>query len=49
MKRINLVLDEALLKEATHSLGVKTYFAAVNLALAEILRVKKIEALPDFF
>jgi hypothetical protein len=30
-------------------LGVKTYSAAVNLALDEILRVRKIQALPHFF
>ena len=39
MRRTNLVLDEALLEEATRVLGVKTYSAAVNLALAEALRV----------
>jgi Arc/MetJ family transcription regulator len=49
MKRTNLVLDEKLLHEATRALGVKTYSAAVNLALAEALRVKKVLALPGFF
>jgi Arc/MetJ family transcription regulator len=49
MKRTNLVLDEQLLKEVTQVLGVKTYSAAVNLALAETLRIKRIERLPDFF
>ena len=49
MKRTNLVLDEELLKQVTHALGVKTYSAAVNLSLAEILRVRKIQALPEFF
>jgi len=49
MKRTNLVLDEELLKQVTHALGVKTYSAAVNLSLAEILRVRKVQALPEFF
>jgi Arc/MetJ family transcription regulator len=49
MKRTNLVLDENLLDEATRVLGVKTYSAAVNLALAETLRVKKVLEIPSFF
>lgn len=49
MKRTNLVLDEQLLKEVTHALGAKTYSAAVNQALQETLRIKKLQALPDFF
>ncbi|HEX7362850.1 MAG TPA: type II toxin-antitoxin system VapB family antitoxin [Bryobacteraceae bacterium] len=49
MKRTNLVLDDKLLDEATRTLGVKTYSAAVNLALAEVLRIRKIQKLPEFF
>jgi len=49
MKRTNLVLDGDLLDEAIRVLGVKTYSAAVNLALAETLRVRKIQSLPRFF
>ena len=49
MRRTNLVLDENLLDEATRVLGVKTYSAAVNLALAETLRVKKVMELSSFF
>ena len=49
MKRTNLVLDGELLDQATRALGVKTYSAAVNLALAEILRIQKIKGLPHFF
>jgi Arc/MetJ family transcription regulator len=49
MKRTNLVLDGDLLEEATRVLGVKTYSAAVNLALGEVLRIKKIQSLPGFF
>ena len=30
-------------------LGVKTYSAAVNLALKEVVRVRKIQGLPQFF
>lgn len=49
MKRTNLVLNEELLEEATRALGAKTYSAAVNTALAELLRVRKILSLPAFF
>jgi Arc/MetJ family transcription regulator len=49
MKRTNLVLDPELLDQVTRLLGVKTYSAAVNLALAEILRLRKIQSLPQFF
>jgi len=49
MKRTNLVLDADLLEQATRVLGVKTYSAAVNLALAEVLRIRKIQSLPQFF
>ncbi len=49
MKRTNLVLDPELLDQATHLLGVKTYSAAVNLALAEVMRFRKIQDLPRFF
>jgi Arc/MetJ family transcription regulator len=49
MKRTNLVLDAALLDEATRVLGLKTYSATVNHALAEALRVRKIQGLRTFF
>ena len=49
MRRTNLVLDEQLLEQATHVLGSKTYSAAVNTALAEIIRLKKIHDIPRFF
>ena len=49
MKRTNLVLDADLLEEATRVLGLKTYSATVNRALAEALRVRKIQSLPNFF
>ena len=49
MKRTSLLLDETLLDQATRALGAKTYSATVNLALEEVLRIKKIEALPQFF
>lgn len=38
MKRTNLVLDEALLEEATRLSGQKTYSAAVQMALRELVR-----------
>ncbi len=49
MKRTNLVLDVSLLQEATRVLGAKTYSAAVNTALEEVLRIRKIQSLPQFF
>jgi Arc/MetJ family transcription regulator len=49
MKRTNLVLDPRLLEEATRVLRVKTYSAAVNTALREVLRVRRIQRLPEFF
>ena len=49
MKRTNLVLDPELLDRATRLLGVKTYSATVNLALAEVLRLRKIQSIPLFF
>ena len=49
MRRTNLVLNGELLDKATRVLGVKTYSAAVNLALDEVLRVKKIQSIPHFF
>jgi Arc/MetJ family transcription regulator len=49
MRRTNLVLDAHLLDEVTRVLGEKTYSAAVNRALAELIRVRKIQSLPAFF
>ncbi len=41
MKRTNLVLNEELLEEALRSAGVKTYSAAVNMALSDFVRRAK--------
>ena len=49
MKRTNLVLDERLLIEATRVLAARTYSAAVNTALEEVVRVRKIQGIPRFF
>jgi hypothetical protein len=49
MKRTNLVLDEQLLAQATQVLAAKTYSAAVNIALAEVIRLRKIQSIPRFF
>ncbi len=49
MKRTNLVLDEDLLKEAARVMGAKTYSAAVNQALEEIVNLRKIQNLKQFF
>ena len=49
MKRTNVVLDEQLLETAVRTLGVKTYSAAVNQALEEVVRMHKIRSLGEFF
>jgi hypothetical protein len=49
MRRTNLVLNGELLIQATRVLGAKTYSAAVNTALEEVLRLRKIQSLPRFF
>lgn len=49
MKRTNLVLDEHLLQEAVRTLDLKTYSAAVNYALREVLRIRKVQSLDTFF
>jgi Arc/MetJ family transcription regulator len=49
MKRTNLVLDTDLLSEATWVLQAENWSAAVNLALAEVLRVRRIQSIPQFF
>lgn len=48
MKRTNLLLDEELLKTATHLLGVKSYSAAVNRALEEAIKMVRIKQLSQF-
>lgn len=48
MKRTNLVLDEELLKTATHMLGVKTYSAAVQIALKETIKLLKVRGMSEF-
>ena len=49
MKRTKLVLDERLLVEATQVLAAKTYSAAVNIALKEVVRIRQIQSIPQFF
>jgi len=49
MRRTNLVLDERLLDEAIRVLGAKTYSGAVNTALEEIIRLRKIQGMAQFF
>lgn len=47
IKRTNLVLDPELLDQATTVLGVKTYSATINLALAEVLRFARFRSYPS--
>lgn len=49
MKRTNLVLDAELLDTARQMLGARTYSATVNEALAELVRIRRIRELPQFF
>jgi Arc/MetJ family transcription regulator len=48
MKRKTLVLDEALLEEAKHELGLKTYSATVNAVLKEAVRRRRVRHIADF-
>ena len=43
------MLDAPLLETATRVLGAKTYSAAVNLALEEVIRIRKIQSISQFF
>ncbi len=49
MKRTNLVLDSDLLDRAVRAFGVKTYSAAVNVALQEALRFRQLQGIPRYF
>ncbi len=49
MRRLNLMLDAPLLQTAMRELHTKTYSAAVNLALQEVLRMRRIQTLSRFF
>ena len=43
MKRTNVILDEQLLKDAVELTGEKTYSAAINRALDEMVRKLKVK------
>ena len=43
MKRTNVILDEKLLNEAVELTGEKTYSAAINRALSEMVRKLKVK------
>lgn len=43
------MLDEQLLAEAMQVLAVRTNSAAVNTALKEIVRIRKVQSIPRFF
>jgi len=49
MKRIGLVIDRSPLETAKRELGAKTYSDAVNRALNDVVRIRKIHALSQFF
>jgi len=49
MKRANLVLDERLLQEAQRVLQTRTLSATINLALAEVVRIRRVQSLPQHF
>ena len=49
MKRANLVLNADLLETARRQLGTKTYSATVNQALAEFVRLRRVQDLATFF
>lgn len=49
MKRTNLVLDEKLLEQVRREIGARTYSTTVNTALAELLRIRKIQGLAKYY
>ena len=49
VKRTNLILDEALLKEAQRILGADTYSATVNTALEQAVKLARIRGLEALF
>ena len=49
IKRIDIEVHEDLLEEAIRATGARTYSAAVNSALAEVLRIQKVSSLRSFF
>jgi len=49
IRRASLLLDAQLLSEAMRVLRAESRSATVNLALAEVLRVRRIQQIPSFF
>jgi Arc/MetJ family transcription regulator len=49
MKRTTFMVDEALLEEAKITLGAKNYSEALDIALREAIRVKKVMNLTSYF
>ena len=49
MRRMTFVLDAPLLEAAMCELQTKTYSATVNLALQEVIRMRRIQTLSRFF
>lgn len=49
MKRTNVILDEQLLKDAVELTGEKTYSAAINRALGEMVRKLKLKRGLEWF
>jgi len=49
MKRTNVILDEQLLKDAVELTGEKTYSAAINRALSEMVRKLKLKRGLEWF
>jgi hypothetical protein len=47
-QRITLALDRPLLDRVRRELGAKSYSATVNLALKELLRLRKVQSLSEF-
>src|ERR1035438_477262 len=49
MKRTHLVLNDQVLEDAKRELGLKTYSATVTYALKEVLRIRRVEGLAEFW
>ncbi len=48
-RRMNLIIDEAQLKEAKQLLAADSHSSTVNLALAEVVRISKLKSLTNYF
>ena len=49
MKRVNLMIDEELLAQCVREFEAETDSEAVTAAITEVLRVREVRKIPDYF